>query len=76
MKKFDEVFRETLEDIERRAKALGRRSMSGVFEKAGFSCANLYRWNAKVPRTIRMVVQLQEEIERLEAEMEKGQRDD
>lgn len=75
MKKFDEVFRETLEDIEQRAKALGRRSMSGVFEKAGFSCANLYRWNAKVPRTIRMVVQLQEEIERLEAE-KKGQRDD
>lgn len=58
-KSFDEVFRETLADLERDAKAAGS-NMTEVCREAGISRTTPDRWKTSPPKTVALVAKLQQ----------------
>lgn len=74
MNSFSQAFAEKLKEIERRAKAAGS-NMTQVCKKTGVARATYERWNHRAPQTVAKVDELMAEVERLEQEAAKKDRE-
>lgn len=67
-KSFDDVFKDRLEALEARAKAVGL-NFTSVCKQAEISRATPDRWRKETPKTVRLLTRMEEIVAEREAEV-------
>lgn len=70
-KNFETVFRDKLDEIEERAREAGI-NMSVICREAGIGRATPDRWKRQIPKTIKLVAEMERVVEEREEFLTKG----